>query len=143
MRLSNPIEALIASMIASGPAAKRPPHIWFEDLSDMVLPLRRENEEYTRRHPLYGPRCACKPGTGRSVQSRSDARKRYEKADLPQRSATCWNCGVYHLRRCAFVVGSIQRQMGAFELLGHMVRAMPQGNAHAFRATNRIWRRDL
>ena len=26
-RLSNPIEALIASMIASGPAAKRPPHM--------------------------------------------------------------------------------------------------------------------
>jgi hypothetical protein len=29
--LSNPIEALISSMIAAGPAAKRPPHIWFEE----------------------------------------------------------------------------------------------------------------
>jgi hypothetical protein len=35
-RRSNPIEALIASMIASGPAAKRPPHIAFEVLSVMV-----------------------------------------------------------------------------------------------------------
>jgi thiol-disulfide isomerase/thioredoxin len=38
IRLSNPIEAFIASMIASGPAAKRPPHIWFEELSAMPCP---------------------------------------------------------------------------------------------------------
>src|SRR6056297_2026383 len=38
-RLSNPIEALIASMIASGPAAKRPPHIWFEVVSVMSQPF--------------------------------------------------------------------------------------------------------
>src|SRR6056297_3272680 len=36
IRLSNEIEALIASMIASGPAAKRPPHIWFIVVSVMV-----------------------------------------------------------------------------------------------------------
>ena len=35
-RRSNPIEALIASMIASGPAAKRPPHIWFDECSVML-----------------------------------------------------------------------------------------------------------
>jgi hypothetical protein len=34
-RLSNPIEALIASMIASGPAAKRPPHMALAVLSVM------------------------------------------------------------------------------------------------------------
>src|SRR6056297_538631 len=38
-RLSNPIEALIASMIASGPAAKRPPHIWFEVSLSMAKPF--------------------------------------------------------------------------------------------------------
>ena len=32
-RRSNPIEALIASMIASGPAAKRPPHMVFRFFS--------------------------------------------------------------------------------------------------------------
>jgi thiol-disulfide isomerase/thioredoxin len=32
MRWSKLIEALMASMIASGPAANRPPHIWFEDV---------------------------------------------------------------------------------------------------------------
>jgi thiol-disulfide isomerase/thioredoxin len=40
-RLSNPIDALMASMIASGPAAKRPPHIAFEVLSVMVQVPRR------------------------------------------------------------------------------------------------------
>lgn len=35
IRLSKPIEALIASMIASGPAEKRPPHIWLEALVDL------------------------------------------------------------------------------------------------------------
>ena len=35
-RLSNPIEALIASMIASGPALKRPPHIVFADFLSMT-----------------------------------------------------------------------------------------------------------
>jgi len=38
--LSNEIEALIASMIASGPAAKRPPHIAFWVLSVIVCPRR-------------------------------------------------------------------------------------------------------
>jgi thiol-disulfide isomerase/thioredoxin len=36
--LSKPIEALIASMIASGPAEKRPPHIWFEVVSVIMSP---------------------------------------------------------------------------------------------------------
>src|SRR6056300_1157416 len=33
------MDALIASMIASGPDANRPPHIWFEDLFDISLPF--------------------------------------------------------------------------------------------------------
>jgi thiol-disulfide isomerase/thioredoxin len=39
IRWSKLIDALIASMIASGPEAKRPPHIWFEDVSDMLTPF--------------------------------------------------------------------------------------------------------
>ena len=41
IRWSNPIEALIASMIASGPAEKRPPHIWFAVLSFIGLPQEK------------------------------------------------------------------------------------------------------
>jgi len=38
--LSNSIEALIASIIASGPVENRPPHILLEDFFDMKLPFR-------------------------------------------------------------------------------------------------------
>jgi hypothetical protein len=41
-RLSNPIEALIASMIASGPAANRPPHIVLDPSWSCRLAFRRE-----------------------------------------------------------------------------------------------------
>src|SRR3546814_5487084 len=34
--LSKPMEAFISSMIASGPEAKRPPHIWLEDIASFV-----------------------------------------------------------------------------------------------------------
>jgi hypothetical protein len=44
-RLSNPIEALIASMIASGPAAKRPPHIVLDPETGV-----------THLHPYNDPR---------------------------------------------------------------------------------------
>jgi hypothetical protein len=42
-RLSNPIEALIASMIASGPAAKRPPHIVLDPVLVMSSRLSEGN----------------------------------------------------------------------------------------------------
>ena len=38
--MSNSIEALIASIIASGPVENRPPHILLEDFFDMKLPFR-------------------------------------------------------------------------------------------------------
>lgn len=39
-RLSNSIEALIASIMASGPVENRPPHILFEDFFDMKTPFK-------------------------------------------------------------------------------------------------------
>jgi thiol-disulfide isomerase/thioredoxin len=42
-RLSNPIEALIASMIASGPAANRPPHIVLEPVLVIASRLSEGN----------------------------------------------------------------------------------------------------
>ena len=38
--MSNSIEELIASIIASGPVENRPPHILLEDFFDMKLPFR-------------------------------------------------------------------------------------------------------
>src|SRR6218665_890272 len=64
--LSKPMEAFISSMIASGPEAKRPPHIWLEEVLSLLPsamacshPGEGHDKEKPVRPPLRETRCRC------------------------------------------------------------------------------------
>src|SRR6056297_2351574 len=131
-RLSNEIEALIASMIASGPAAKRPPHIWFEVVSVIFCgPLEGNHETSSRDRPLYGPRPRCKCRGGRYRRARGTARGRHEEAHVPLCPRARPAGGIRARRRLDRDARRLPGQACRAQFLGHVVRALPGGDADA------------
>src|ERR1700712_2791439 len=76
--LSKPIDAFISSMMAAGPDAKRPPHIWLEALVSLVssamrcLSGERNDSEETPRPAVRetDPDCSrrrCRRGCGSGI----------------------------------------------------------------------------
>ena len=139
-RLSKSIEALIACMTASGPAAKRPPHIALDSLLSFIPSTRiaAAGPAIRRAHGLRqpGPRHAADPGRPRGAAGRRDAQARGDRPAGARRRAS-----LRRPPRQGGDAGRQQRPHPAGELLGHLVRALPPRDAGARRAGPRTRRR--
>ena len=57
--LSNEIEALIACMMAAGPEAKRPPHIWLLAFSSLIMVTGRWSSTWQMEEKWCPPGAPC------------------------------------------------------------------------------------
>ncbi len=137
-RRSYPIEALIASMIASGPAAKRPPHIVFADLVIKEVAYAQVNISPA----LYGPYAVLQT-LATPIWPTAEALREGDMRKLNFHSAPVDGSDVAFTGADGqeMTLADYQRQIRGAEFLGHMVRALPQGNAASVSTANRDGRR--
>ncbi|WP_444870601.1 hypothetical protein ACTTAL_16380 [Rhodobacter capsulatus] len=134
--MSNEIEALIASMIASGPAAKRPPHMAFEEFVSSVIVRPFVGGIMLRLFVLYTALALCAnaaPAADLSALKQGEMKKLAvftEPLALPEIPFVD-ETGTSH--RLADYRGKVV----LFEPLGDLVCALPQGNARYRGASGR------